>query len=123
MDNTSPTNQYSGSTAQNEDEIDFLLGALLDQKWTVISSTVASLHTLFTLATPSIKLALCYKLKRRRQASRVLRTSPRLSALSPQRAELEILKSRSVVGTAATNLNSLSSRAQALPAIGDFVYS
>ena len=57
MDSTSTTNQYSGSNTQGEDEIDLLalLGALLDQKWTVMSATasLAALAIVYAiLATP-----------------------------------------------------------------------
>ena len=129
MDNTSPTNQYSGSTAQNEDEIDLLalLGALLDQKWTVISSTVslAALAIIYAvLATPVYQAGALLQVEEKAASLPGLEDlSEAFGSESSTQAELEILKSRSVVGTAVTNLNlTVPAEPKLFPAIDDFVY-
>ncbi len=117
------------STGNGEDEIDLLalLGILLDQKWVVIASTAlfAALAISYAiLATPVY------------QASALLQVEEKVASLpgledlseafgseSSTQAELEILKSRSVVGTAVANLN-LTTVAEPLffPIIGDFMH-
>ena len=129
MDNTSPTNQYSGSTTHTEDEIDLLalLGALLDQKWTVISSTVsiAALAIIYAvLATPVYQAGALLQVEEKAASLPGLEDlSEAFGSESSTQAELEILKSRSVVGTAVTNLNlTVQAEPKLFPAIGHFVY-
>ena len=129
MDNSSPTNQYSGSPTQNEDEIDLLvlLGAVLDQKWTVISSTfsLAALAIVYALlATPVYQAGALLQVEEKAASLPGLEDlSKAFGSESSTQAELEILKSRSVVGTAVTNLNlTIQAEPKLFPAIGDFVY-
>ena len=129
MDNTSPTNQHSGPTAQNEDEIDLLalLGALLDQKWTVISSTfsIAGLAVAYAvLAAPVYQAGALLQVEEKAASLPGLEDlSEAFGSESSTQAELEILKSRSVVGAAVKNLNlTVQAEPKLFPVIGDFVY-
>ena len=116
------------STQGPEVEIELLalLGALLDQKWTVIISTVCVTHWQWPmpfLERPCIKQVLFYKSKRKPRAYRgwkILR-GVWFGVLHP--SGTRNLKSRSVVGTAVTNLN-LTTLAEPVffPIIGDFLH-
>lgn len=129
MDSTSTTNQYSGPTTQGEDEIDLLalLGALLDQKWTIISATtsLAALAIVYAiLATPIYQSSALLQVEEKAASLPGLEDlSEAFGSESSTQAELEILKSRSVVGTAVTNLNlTVQAKPKLFPAIGDFLY-
>ena len=124
------TNQdVVAGNSKGEDEIDLLalLGALLDQKWVIISSTaiVTALAISYAiLATP------VYQAGALLQVEEKVASLPGLEDLteafgseSSTQAELEILKSRSVIGTAVTNLNLTTVvEPRFFPIIGDFMH-
>ena len=117
------------STGNGEDEIDLLalLGTLLDQKWVVIASTAlfAALAISYAiLATPVYQASALLQVEEKAASLPGLEDlSEAFGSESSTQAELEILKSRSVVGTAVTNLN-LTTVAEPnfFPIIGDFMH-
>ena len=99
------------ANSNGEDEIDLLalLGALLDQKWVVIASAVivtALAISYAILATPVYQASALLQVEEKAASLPGLEDlSEAFGSESSTQAELEILKSRSVVGTAVTNLN------------------
>lgn len=129
MENTSPADQQNGSTPQSYDEIDLLslVGALIDRKWIVISSTfiLASLASTYALlATPVYQASALLQVEEKAASLPGLEDlTEAFGSESSTQAELEILKSRSVVGTAVTNLKlTIQANPKLFPVIGDFVY-
>ena len=116
-------------TPQGESEIDLLalLGALLDQKWIVISSTAivtAIAISYAVLATPVYQASALLQVEEKAASLPGLEDlSEAFGSESSTQAELEILKSRSVVGTAVTNLNLTTVAVpRFFPVIGDFMH-
>ena len=111
-----------------EDEIDLLalLGALIDKRWTVIASTciTAVLAVMFAVLSTPI-----YEAGAMLQVEEKAASLPGLEDLteafgneSSTQAELEILKSRSVVGTVVDNLGlTISAEPIHLPIIGGYL--
>ena len=121
--------QIETATPRAEDEIDLLalLGALLDQKWTIIFSTVCvtTLAVAYAiLGTPVYQAGALLQVEEKAASLPGLEDlSEAFGSESSTQAELEILKSRSVVGTAVTNLN-LATLAEPVvfPIIGNFLH-
>ena len=112
-----------------EDEIDLLglLGALLDQKWTIIFSTAcvtAIALTYAILGTPVYQAGALLQVEEKAASLPGLEDlSEAFGSESSTQAELEILKSRSIVGTAVTNLNLTTvAEPKFFPIIGDFMH-
>ena len=117
------------STGNGEDEIDLLalLGTLLDQKWVVIASTAlfAALAISYAiLATPVYQASALLQVEEKAASLPGLEDlSEAFGSESSTQAELEILKSRSVVGTAVANLNLTTvAEPRFFPIIGDFMH-
>jgi len=111
-----------------EDEIDLLalVGALLDQRWTILSTTAiaAGIAILYAvLATPIYEAGSMLQVEEKSASLPGLEElSDAFSSESSTQAELEIIKSRSVVGKAVDELNlTVSASAQRAPLIGNFV--
>lgn len=128
MENTQNSNTI-GQTNAADDEIDLLalLGALIDQKWTVIASTalLAILAVAYAIvATPVYQAGALLQVEEKAASLPGLEDlSEAFGSESSTQAELEIIKSRSVVGTAVTNLNlTIDTQPNFFPIIGDFLH-
>ena len=126
-ENTTPRPAPAPNTVA-DDEIDLLalLGALIDNRWTIIASTfIAAVFavTFAVLSTPIYQAGAMLQVEEKAASLPGLEDlSEAFGSESSTQAELEILKSRSVVGTAVDNLG-LTTRAEPiyLPAIGGYV--
>ena len=124
-------NLGSSPTAGNQvadDEIDLLalLGALLDARWTIIATTflAASIAVVFAiLSTPVYQAGAMLQVEEKAASLPGLEDlSEAFGSESSTQAELEIIKSRSVVGTAVDNLNLTTSVTPVyFPYIGDYL--
>ena len=108
-ENTTPRPAPAPNTVA-DDEIDLLalLGALIDNRWTIISSTfIAAVFavTFAVLSTPIYQAGAMLQVEEKAASLPGLEDlSEAFGSESSTQAELEILKSRSVVGTAVDNL-------------------
>lgn len=117
-----------GGNALADDEIDLLalLGALLDNRWTIIATTaIAALFAVLfaILSTPVYEAGAMLQVEEKAASLPGLEDlSEAFGSESSTQAELEILKSRSVVGTAVDNLL-LTTRAEPIyfPIIGRYM--
>ena len=128
MENTQNANTI-GQASAPDDEIDLLalLGALIDQKWTVIASTalLAILAVAYAIvATPVYQAGALLQVEEKAASLPGLEDlSEAFGSESSTQAELEIIKSRSVVGTSVTNLNlTIDAQPNFFPIIGDFLH-
>ena len=128
MENTQNANTI-GQASAADDEIDLLalLGALIDQKWTIIASTalLAILAVAYaTVATPVYQAGALLQVEEKAASFPGLEgLSEAFGSESSTQAELEIIKSRSVVGKAVTNLNlTISAEPKFFRVIGDFLH-
>ena len=122
----SPTG-HIGSNSNSDDEIDLLalLGALIDSRWTIIGATFVSATFAVVLAILSTPV---YQAGAMLQVEEKAASLPGLEGLSEAfgsesstQAELEIIKSRSVVGTAVENLSlTIAAEPKIFPVIGNF---
>ena len=97
----SPTGNIS-TTSSNDDEIDLLalLGALIDSRWTIIGATfiAATFAVVFAiLSTPVYQAGAMLQVEEKAASLPGLEIYQRLGSESSTQAELEIIKSRSVV--------------------------
>ena len=113
----------------SEDEIDLLalLGSLLDQKWTVITATACLTVLALSyaiVATPVYQAGALLQVEEKSASLPGLEDlSEAFGSESSTQAELEILKSRSVVGSAVTSLNLATvAEPKFFPVIGDFMH-
>ena len=113
----------------SQDEIDLLtlLGALLDQKWTVIIATgscIVLALSYVVVATPVYQASALLQVEEKAASLPGLEDlSEAFGSESSTQAELEILKSRSVIGSAITKLNLTTvAEPKFFPVIGDFVH-
>ena len=127
--NTTAGGEQTVQPQNTDDEIDLLglAGALLDQKWTLIVSTsaLASLAVVYAiLATPVYQAGALLQVEEKAASLPGLEDlSEAFGSESSTQAEIEILKSRSVVGTAVTNLNlTVSAEPRLFPIFGDFMH-
>ena len=113
-------------SADNEIDLLALFGALLDARWTIIACTLVAATTAILIATISTPV---YQAGAMLQVEEKAASLPGLEDLSEAfgsesstQAELEIIKSRSVVGTAVDNLN-LTTKVTPVyfPYIGDYL--
>ena len=111
-----------------DDEIDLLalLGALLDARWTIIATTfvAASMAVVFAiLSTPVYQAGAMLQVEEKAASLPGLEDlSEAFGSESSTQAELEIIKSRSVVGAAVDNLNLTTSVTPVyFPYIGDYL--
>lgn len=111
-----------------EDEIDLLalVGALLDQRWTILSTTAIAAGIAIlsaVLATPIYEAGSMLQVEEKSASLPGLEElSDAFSSESSTQAELEIIKSRSVVGKAVDELNlTVTVTAQRAPLIGNFI--
>ena len=115
-------------TQSADDEIDLLalLGALLDARWTIIACTLAvtMMAILFvTISTPVYQAGAMLQVEEKAASLPGLEDlSEAFGTESSTQAEVEIIKSRSVVGTAVDNLN-LTTKVTPVyfPYIGDYL--
>ena len=124
-------NLGSNPTAGNQvadDEIDLLalLGALLDARWTIIATTfvATSMAVVFAiLSTPVYQAGAMLQVEEKAASLPGLEDlSEAFGSESSTQAEIEIIKSRSVVGTAVDNLNLTTSVTPVyFPYIGDYL--
>ena len=122
----SPTGNIA-TNPSSDDEIDLLalLGALIDSRWTIIGTTfvAASFAVVFAiLSTPVYQAGAMLQVEEKAASLPGLEDlSEAFGSESSTQAELEIIKSRSVVGTAVENLNlTISAEPNLFPAIGNF---
>lgn len=130
MDQHSSTELPQGASARQmaEDEIDLLalLGSLLDNRWTIINVTAFAAVLSVVIAVISTPI---YQAEALLQVEEKTASLPGLEDLaeafaseSSTQAELEIIKSRSVIGTAVDNLELTTSFApKYFPYLGDFL--
>ena len=122
----SPTGNIE-TTQSSDDEIDLLalLGALIDSRWTIIGTTFFAATFALIFAILSVPV---YQAGAMLQVEEKAASLPGLEDLSEAfgsesstQAELEIIMSRSVVGTAVENLSlTVSAEPTLFPAIGNF---
>lgn len=128
MDNSqNPSMKGASKVGEDETELLALLGALLDQKWTVIFSTtlLASIAVAYAIvATPIYQAGALLQVEEKAARLPGLEDlSDAFGSESSTQAELEIIKSRSVIGTAITNLNlTIDAQPNFFPIIGDFFH-
>ena len=130
MDQHSSTELPQGASANQlaEDEIDLLalLGSLLDNRWTIISTTAFAAVLSVVIAVISTPI---YEAGALLQVEEKTASLPGLEDLaeafaseSSTQAELEIIKSRSVIGASVDNLELTTTVApKYFPYIGDFL--
>ncbi|QJD58685.1 polysaccharide biosynthesis tyrosine autokinase [Pseudomonas sp. gcc21] len=117
------------SPERNNGEIDLLalLGALLDHKWIIAACTglFAVIGIAYALLTTPVYVATAVIQIEEKQAgiSSLLGESDLLSTASPAVTEIELLKSRTVIGQAVDNLKlTVVAEPKLFPVIGPFVH-
>ena len=122
----SPTGNIA-TNPSSDDEIDLLalLGALIDSRWTIIGTTfiAATFAVVFAiLSTPVYQAGAMLQVEEKAASLPGLEDlSEAFGSESSTQAELEIIKSRSVVGTAVENLSlTIAAEPNLFPAIGNF---
>nr|WP_150306264.1 polysaccharide biosynthesis tyrosine autokinase [Pseudomonas saliphila] len=117
------------SPERNNGEIDLLalLGALLDHKWIIVACTVlfAVVGIAYALLTTPVYVATAVIQIEEKQAgiSSLLGDSDLLSSASPAVTEIELLKSRTVIGQAVDNLKlTVVGEPKLFPVIGPFLH-
>lgn len=122
----SPTGNIA-TNPSSDDEIDLLalLGALIDSRWTIVAATffAATLAVVFAiLSTPIYQAGAMLQVEEKAASLPGLEDlSEAFGSESSTQAELEIMKSRSVVGTAVENLSlTISAKPNVFPIIGNF---
>ena len=126
-DNTNPATKAHERENYADDEIDLLalLGALLDRRWTIISITAvaAVLSIVYALiATPIYQAGSMLQVEEKSASLPGLaELSEAFMSESSTDAEIEIIKSRSVIGEAVDNLNlQILAEPRLAPLVGDF---
>ena len=112
MDQHSPTELPQGASTNQiaEDEIDLLalLGSLLDNRWTIIASTtIAAMFSIVIalISTPIYQAGALLQVEEKTASLPGLEDlAEAFASASSTQAELEIIKSRSVIGATVDNL-------------------
>ena len=120
--------QGSQNSVVADDEIDLLglLGALLDKRWTIISVTAAAIIVsvaVVLVSTPIYQAGALLQIEEKTASLPGLEDlAEAFASESSTQAELEIIKSRSVIGAAVENLSLTTTvEPKLLPVIGGFL--